>query len=173
VFSVIAPDHRFETSYGGYGAFTGRLGVAVDRALFYAKGGLAVARIKNEALDDFPTPDPEHIGRSDTTRFGWAVGGGMEYALTNNWIIRGEYLYMQFDNKTVFDLGDGNGVLRRRAPIPSTTICTRRAWDWPTSSEVLAARRRGAWSLNCKIPGKPGFLFGLGRSGSLRKFSLY
>ena len=44
MFSAIAPDHRFETSYGGYGAFTGRLGVAVDRALFYAKGGLAVAR---------------------------------------------------------------------------------------------------------------------------------
>jgi outer membrane immunogenic protein len=109
VFSTIAPDHRFETSYGGYGAFTGRVGVAVDRALFYAKGGLAVARIKNEALDDFPTPDPEHVGRSDTTRLGWAVGGGMEYALTNNWIVRGEYLYMGFDNKTVSDLGDGSG----------------------------------------------------------------
>jgi len=109
VFSTIAPDHRFETTYGGYGAFTGRLGVAVDRALFYGKGGFAVARIKNEALDDFPTPDVEHIGRSDTTRFGWAVGGGMEYAFTNNWIVRAEYLYMQFDNKTVFDLGDGSG----------------------------------------------------------------
>jgi opacity protein-like surface antigen len=44
---------------------------------------------------------------------GWAVGGGMEYALTNNWIIRGEYLYMQFENKTVFDLGDGSGGVPR------------------------------------------------------------
>ena len=125
VFSTIAPDHRFETSYGAYGAFTGRLGVAVDRALFYAKGGVAVARIKNEALDDVgafvPSPDPEHIGRSDTTRFGWAVGGGMEYALTNNWIIRGEYLYMQFENKTVFDLGDGSGgVPPATQPSPYT-----------------------------------------------------
>jgi outer membrane immunogenic protein len=125
VFSRIAPDHRFETSYGGYGAFTGRLGVAFDRALFYAKGGLAVARIKNEALDDVgafvPSPDPEHIGRSDTTRLGWAVGGGMEYALTNNWIIRGEYLYMQFENKTVFDLGDGSGgVPPATQPSPYT-----------------------------------------------------
>jgi outer membrane immunogenic protein len=109
VFSTIATDHRFETTYGGYGAFTGRLGFAVDRVLFYGKGGLAVAQIRNEALDDFPNPDPEHIGRSDTTRFGWAVGGGMEYAITNNWIVRGEYLYMGFDNKRVFDLGDGSG----------------------------------------------------------------
>ena len=116
VFSAIAPDHRFETSYGGYGAFTGRLGVAVDRVLFYGKGGLAVARIRNEALDDFPTPDPDHIGRSDTTRLGWAAGGGMEYAFTNNWIVRAEYLYMQFDNKTVFDLGDAPA----RIPSPYT-----------------------------------------------------
>lgn len=80
-----------------------------------------MARIKNEALDDFPTPDPEHIGRSDSTRLGWAVGGGMEYALTNNWIIRGEYLYMQFENKTVFDLGDGSGgVPPATQPSPYT-----------------------------------------------------
>jgi outer membrane immunogenic protein len=116
VFSTIAPDHRFETSYGAYGAFTGRLGVAVDRVLFYGKGGLAVARIRNEALDDFPTPDPDHIGRSDTTRLGWAAGGGMEYAFTNNWIVRAEYLYMQFDNKTVFDVGDAPA----RIPNPYT-----------------------------------------------------
>lgn len=121
VFSTIATDHRFETSYGGYGAFTGRAGFAVDRTLFYAKGGFAVARIKNEALDDFPTPDPEHIGRSDTTRWGWAAGAGIEYAITNNWIVRGEYLYMQFNNRTVFDLGDGSGgVPPATQPSPYT-----------------------------------------------------
>jgi outer membrane immunogenic protein len=108
-FSTIAPDHRFETKYGGYGAFTGRLGVAVDRTLFYGKGGFVIARIKNEALDDFPTPDVEHIGRSNKTRFGWTAGGGIEYAFANNWSVRGEYLYMRFNNKTVFDLGDGSG----------------------------------------------------------------
>ena len=49
------------------------------------------------------------------------VGGGMEYALTNNWIIRGEYLYMQFENKTVFDLGDGSGgVPPATQPSPYT-----------------------------------------------------
>lgn len=121
VFSTIATDHRFDTQYGGYGAFTGRFGIAAGRALFYGKGGLAVARIRNEALDDFPTPDVEHIGRSDTTRWGWAAGGGVEYALTNNWIIRGEYLYMQFENKTVFDLGDGSGgVPPATQPSPYT-----------------------------------------------------
>ena len=121
VFSTIAADHRFETAYGGYGAVTGRLGFAVDRALFYGKGGVAFARIKNEALDDFPTPDVEHIGRSDTTRIGWAAGAGVEYALTNNWIVRGEYLYMSFENKTVFDLGDGSGgVPPATQPSPYT-----------------------------------------------------
>jgi opacity protein-like surface antigen len=40
----------------------------------------------------------------------------MEYALTNNWILRAEYLYMQFDNKTVFDIGDGGGALTPPSP---------------------------------------------------------
>ena len=106
VFSTIAPDHRFETTYGGYGAFTGRFGVAVDRVLFYGKGSPAVAHIRNEALDDFPTPDPDHIGRSSATRLGWAAGGGIEYAFTNNWIVRAEYLYMRFDDKNSIQIGD-------------------------------------------------------------------
>jgi opacity protein-like surface antigen len=42
----------------------------------------------------------------------------VEYALTNNWIVRAEYLYMDFDNKTVFDLGDGSGGVAP-APDPS------------------------------------------------------
>lgn len=112
-FSAIAPDHRFETKYGAYGAFTGRLGIAADRTLFYGKGGLVIAHIKNEALDDVgafvPSPDPEHIGRSSKTRLGWTAGGGIEYAFANNWTVRGEYLYMRFNNKTVYDLGDGSG----------------------------------------------------------------
>lgn len=109
VFSTIATDHRFEAEYGAYGAFTGRLGVAVNRTLFYGKGGVVIAHIKNEALDDFPTPDVEHIGRSSGTRVGWTAGGGLEYALGGNWSVRGEYLYMRFNRKTVHDLGDGSG----------------------------------------------------------------
>src|SRR5262245_20657152 len=62
-FSTISEDHFFSAKYGAYGALTARLGVAAGRTLFYAKGGGAVAWIKNEAFDDFPTIDTDHIGR--------------------------------------------------------------------------------------------------------------
>jgi hypothetical protein len=48
---------------------------------------------------------------------------------------------------------------RIRAPIPSTTICTQRALDWPTSSEAFGRPTKS--SLNCRTPGaSPGFSFG-------------
>jgi outer membrane immunogenic protein len=34
------------------------------------------------------------------TRVGWTVGGGLEYAVTNNWSIRAEYRYTDFGNTT-------------------------------------------------------------------------
>ena len=112
-FSAIAPDHFFETKYGAYGALTGRIGYAYDRTLFYGKFGGVLAKIKNEALDDVgafvPSPDPEHIGRSNRARWGFAAGGGIEYAFAGNWTARAEYLFMHFQNRTVYDLGDGSG----------------------------------------------------------------
>lgn len=109
--SAIANDHTFSAKYGAYGALTGRLGIATGRTLFYGKGGGVVAWIKNEALDDIGQggPDPEHIGRESGARFGWTAGGGIEHALTGNWTVRAEYLYMRFQRKTVYDLGDGSG----------------------------------------------------------------
>lgn len=116
--SIVATDHVFTTRYDGYGALTGRMGWAADRTLLYLKAGVAAASIKNEALDDFPTPDPEHIGRSSKTRWGFAVGAGGEYAFTSNWILRFEYMFTKFEHATVFDLGDGSGGVPP-ATIPS------------------------------------------------------
>jgi outer membrane immunogenic protein len=108
--SAAVPDHFFSARYGAYGALTGRLGFAMDRTLFFVKGGGVVASIKNEALDDFPAPDPEHSISQTNTRWGWTVGGGIEYAFLPNWTARAEYAYMSFERKSAFDIGDGGGT---------------------------------------------------------------
>jgi outer membrane immunogenic protein len=80
-----------------------RLGWAFDRSLIYATGGAAFAdmqfsRSQNWSLDACPVVaglNACHTGSSSNS-VGWTVGGGAEYALTNNWIIRAEYLYADF-----------------------------------------------------------------------------
>lgn len=33
-----------------------------------------------------------------STQTGWTVGGGIEWAISNNWLLRGEYLYYRFNS---------------------------------------------------------------------------
>jgi opacity protein-like surface antigen len=36
---------------------------------------------------------------------GWTVGGGAEYAVGYGWSVKGEYLYVKFDDYTTFTTG--------------------------------------------------------------------
>ena len=73
-----------------------RAGWAFDRVLLYATGGVAFSHWSlNHTYSDTVDAVPVNITTS-TTRTGWTVGGGLEYALTNNWTVRGEYLYADF-----------------------------------------------------------------------------
>lgn len=73
--------------------FTGRVGYAVDRSLFYAKGGVAVAAYKDNMGFGFDT-DFYDLGTKDSTRVGWTVGAGWEYAFATNWSAKIEYNYL-------------------------------------------------------------------------------
>lgn len=83
---------------------TGRIGTTWGRALLYAKGGLAVGEVEATTKQNSPSPvivgvnPPVAIPLANpvaTTdwRLGWTVGGGMEFALTNRWSAKAEYMY--------------------------------------------------------------------------------
>ncbi|MDC7788862.1 porin family protein [Rhodoplanes sp. TEM] len=81
------------------GTITGRVGVAFDRALFYAKGGAAWAHTKHTVgYTDPAFPADNYHAEVDETRWGWTVGAGLEYAFLPNWSAKIEYNYI--------DLGD-------------------------------------------------------------------
>jgi outer membrane immunogenic protein len=81
------------------GSIRGRVGVAFDRVLIYGTGGAAFSGITNNYSLGFPF----FLSESDTkTRTGWTVGGGLEYAVTNNWSIRAEYRYSDFGRSPDF-----------------------------------------------------------------------
>ena len=75
---------------GVSGTVRARAGYAVERALIYGTGGLAVANFETKVNDG------TNSYKADRTRAGWVVGGGVEYAVTNNVSVKGEYLYEKF-----------------------------------------------------------------------------
>jgi outer membrane immunogenic protein len=75
------------------GTVRARLGVTFNRALVYATGGLAYGEVKSSTAFAV-TPGPLlWAGQKSDTRTGWALGGGVEYAFTNNLSAKVEYLY--------------------------------------------------------------------------------
>jgi len=83
-----------------------RLGYAWDRVLWYVTGGVAWAH--NEISFGVAAPPFAAGIASDNTHIGWTVGGGVEWALTDPWSVKIEYLFMDFDSETYFsDLAGG------------------------------------------------------------------
>jgi outer membrane immunogenic protein len=90
--------HLAERDVKWLASIRGRLGYAADRWLFYVTGGGAWAGTDFTVGPNLPGTFGLATG-SDTIS-GWTAGGGVEYAFTNNWTGRVEYLF--------YDLGDTN-----------------------------------------------------------------
>lgn len=80
------------------GTVRARLGYAFDRMLIYATGGLAYASIKESVFSDQGWGG--HRLTVGGIRTGWTLGGGMEYAVTDNWSLKAEALYASFAKKS-------------------------------------------------------------------------
>jgi outer membrane immunogenic protein len=82
------------TRIGIEGSVRGRVGFAWDRVLIYGTGGVAFASINNSV----EVPVVDAYASASTGRVGWTAGGGIEYAIDNNWSIRAEYRYTDYGN---------------------------------------------------------------------------
>jgi outer membrane immunogenic protein len=71
-----------------------RLGYAWDRALVYVTGGYAGISTRASVYDGFGNTS------QDSWRSGGAIGGGVEYAFTNNITAKAEYLWLPMEDKT-------------------------------------------------------------------------
>ena len=76
----------------------GRVGIAANQALFYVKGGGAWA--DDTFFTSFTTAPGVPLQLTDSTRWGWMVGVGVEYAFTNNWSVKAEYNHLDFGTRT-------------------------------------------------------------------------
>lgn len=95
--------------------FRGRVGYSVQNLLVYATGGLALGqRDYSQSILTDPALNFNNIRGSVTqTKTGWTVGGGLEYALTRNWSVKAEYLYVDLGSIGFFadvDTAPGFGL---------------------------------------------------------------
>jgi outer membrane immunogenic protein len=75
---------------------TGRIGYAFDTVLLYGRGGFAVAGDKYDVSGgDFAGSGPFHFQGADN-RYGWTVGGGVDWAFARHWSVNVEYDYYRF-----------------------------------------------------------------------------
>jgi outer membrane immunogenic protein len=97
-YADLGGKHSFAPFWNGgsngnyFGTVRGRVGFAFDRALIYATGGLAYGDVGQDWWGN------------NSTRAGWTLGAGVEYAFTNNWTARVEGLWVKLDK------GNKNGV---------------------------------------------------------------
>ena len=108
LYPVTAPT-TFSWNLEGQSSFLatllGRVGYNMGAWYPYVTGGLAVAALKYNAtyIDTF-YPSVSTVSLSQT-KPGFALGGGVEWRVAQHWLLRGEYLYMQFENVS------GNGQI--------------------------------------------------------------
>src|ERR1700722_7363537 len=86
---------------------TGRVGYAFDNVLLYAKGGVALAGDKYNVSGTF-TGLPYNFQGLDN-RYGWIVGGGVDWAFARHWSVNVEYDYYSFGHGGILMADSING----------------------------------------------------------------
>lgn len=144
---VQGTDYRSQQTFGAFnetsrneinGTVRGRVGIAVDRALFFATGGVAFAQFQNSYAAPAFAPFYQQL---TTTRVGYVVGGGVEYAVTTQFSLRAQYLYLNYGKYT--DVPTTGGL-----PVGSTfshhdttqrvTVGFSYKFDTPVAAPVVA-----------------------------------
>jgi outer membrane immunogenic protein len=77
------------TAQNYLGTIRGRAGYAWDRVLFFLTAGGAFGNINAGATG---------LGTQNVNNFGWTAGGGIEFAVAQNWTAKVEYLYVSLAN---------------------------------------------------------------------------
>ena len=87
-----------ETKVDAIGLFTGQVGYAWNNVLWYVKGGAAVTDNK---YDSFFTASGIVFNQTSETRWGGAVGTGVDVGFASNWSVAVEYNHLFMGSRDV------------------------------------------------------------------------
>jgi outer membrane immunogenic protein len=141
--SSIAITNRLQQNW--LGTVRARIGYGFDRTLLYVTGGLAYGSVKSSSdmllTDNLPSSRNyfNWAGQNAQTQLGYTIGAGVEYALSDQWIIRGEYLYYNLGNISSTMVGT-------TAAIGGTTEANTEAFAGVTRGAIAGSIVRAALS---------------------------
>jgi hemoglobin/transferrin/lactoferrin receptor protein len=153
------------------GSLRARLGYSAGRLLLFGTGGLAFLResqTRTQHIDSAPAgalnasrrftanSTPFFSETDSKLRTGWTLGGGAEFALGNNWSVRGDYGYSRF-GRSEFRFDDARAGVGQtftvagaylRDPVtnallrdPVTGAFLREMTTYSGTSDVVTGRR--------------------------------
>lgn len=88
----IAPGNTFGTDIKWFGSVNAKAGYAMDRLLVYGIGGIAFAGIETSQAAG-------SAFSSTRTNVGWTLGAGVDYALTDKFVVGAQYRYYDFSSE--------------------------------------------------------------------------
>jgi len=128
--SLFAPGTTNQSKVGALGLFTGQVGYAWSNVLWYVKGGAAVTDDKYKGFIGGVQFD-----QASETRWGGAVGTGIEVGFAPNWSVGVEYDHLFMGNRNVtFTTTPGGAVSRTdniRQDVDMGTVRLNYRWGGP------------------------------------------
>lgn len=103
-------DLNFEVDY--FATARARAGVALDRVLLYATGGVAYGRVDFDR--NYRVGAAEMTDSASADRTGWTYGAGAEWGMTEFWSLRAEYARVDLGSSG-FDTSYDDGTIGRAA----------------------------------------------------------
>lgn len=96
-----------------------------NRLMFYGTGGVAYGGGSGN-LSVFDNVSGSYwSGSPSSTRVGWTLGAGVEYAITNNITVKGEYLYYNLGSSNVVTAGNTSAA----AAFPGVYATAKYTYD--------------------------------------------
>ena len=117
-----------QTKIDAIGLFTGQIGYAFNNVLVYAKGGAAATHDKYNGVSQFavgPFPAGFAFDQASKTRWGGAVGAGLEFCFAQGWSVAVEYdhLFMgSMNNDLINTFGGFDRTDRIKQDVDMATV---------------------------------------------------
>lgn len=124
-------DTTIKYKVDAFGTLRARVGFAVDQFLPYVTGGLAVGRVKSSVSsfnENNLNDDTFAFGSKTSTEWGWTIGGGAEYAISDSLSVKAEYLYVDLGSHEGRFLYNDGGPFNLKSDIKFHTVKVGLNW---------------------------------------------